>query len=110
MLIFKCCQRFHDDCECALYDGKEIDDSQIPPLHDGCGCTVRETGQIKISDSDYVSFGDAIVESDEERLERLKKLYKEKFPPGTLSPDGNYVMRDDGLWWGRCVLLMKLAK
>lgn len=36
-------------------------------------------------------------------------LYKKVFPPGTVSKCGNFVMKEDGLWWGRCVAIPEVT-
>lgn len=35
------------DCDCSLYDGKEIDENNKPPLHDGCVCYFEEIEERK---------------------------------------------------------------
>jgi len=27
-----------EGCDCPLYDGKEVDENSLPPLHYGCVC------------------------------------------------------------------------
>jgi len=44
------------------------------------------------------------VEKAYDALNQMTALYKKAFPPGTVSADGNYVMREDGHWWGRCII------
>ena len=31
------------DCDCNLHDGEEINENNIPPLHDGCTCFIEES-------------------------------------------------------------------
>jgi len=45
------------------------------------------------------------VEIVYDALNQITALYKKAFPPGTVSADGNYVMREDGMWWGRCIII-----
>ena len=45
------------------------------------------------------------VDKAYDALNQMTALYKKAFPPGTVSADGNYVMREDGRWWGRCTII-----
>ena len=36
--------------------------------------------------------------------------YKGRFPPGTISEDGQYRMGEDGKWYGRCTIVGELDK
>jgi len=37
-------------------------------------------------------------------VDELIKLYHKIYPPGTLTKDGRFIMGNDGLWYGRCII------